>query len=75
MGLAEGREMEREESCRHKRKVTLCGPNPSSDYIRASVPQILLGSNKVLMIRFENFLCREESWALGIITKALISPE
>lgn len=75
MGLAEGREMEGEESCRHERKVTLCGPNPSSDYIRASMPQIFLGSNKVLMISFENFLCSEESWVLGIITEALISPE
>lgn len=67
--------MEGEESCRHKRKVTLCGPNPSSHYNRARMPQILLGSNKVLMLRFENFLRREESWALRIITEALISPE
>lgn len=33
---------------RHKRKVTLCEPNPSSDYIRAALSQALLGSHKVL---------------------------
>lgn len=67
--------MEGDESCRRKRKVTLCGPNPSSHYSRASMPKTLLASNKVLMLRFQNFLCREENWALGIITEALIRPE